>query len=435
MIPSIGRPKLPAVPTVAERTLGSGLSLLAVRRTGVPLVEIRLRIPFAGEKVSHPARGSLLAESFFAGTRTHSALQIAATLQTLGATVSAHVDADALTIGGSALSTSLPALLALLGELLTGNLYPKDELAGHRERMAQELVIARSQPGTLAQEAIASRLYGSHPYGRELPLPEQVSAVSRADVRRLHDRQVRPDGAVLILVGDITSARALDWAAAALDTWEAAGAAPPRVAPPPPFHPGGVVLVERPGAVQTSIRVGGPGPDRRAGDYPATVLANLVFGGYFSSRLVANIREDKGYTYSPHSLLEHFDRASAFLIDADVASEVTAPALLELRYELGRIATSPVTQAELDAARRYAIGTLVLSTASQAGLASTLSRLVPAGLTASWLRDYPASLLTVTREEVAAAAARWLGPAGLATVLVGDASLVRSQVAPLEIVG
>jgi predicted Zn-dependent peptidase len=435
VIPPVGPPKLPVVPTVAERVLGNGLRLFAVRRPGVPLVEVRLRVPMAGDKPTHPARASVLAEAFFAGTHDHDAQQIAATLQTLGATLSAHVDADALTIGGSALSTSLPALLAMLGELLTANTYPKAEVSGHRERMVQELLIARSQPSTIAHEAMASRIYGSHPYGRELPTPEHVAEVARADLRRLHDRQVHPDGAHLVLVGDLVGSRALDWAEAALDSWAAGGSKPPRVGPPPPFRPGGLVLVDRPGSVQTSIRLGAPAPGRADPDYPATVLANLVFGGYFSSRLVANIREDKGYTYSPHSSLEHAARASAFLVDADVASEVTAPALVEIRYELGRIATTPITQQELDAARRYATGTLALSTASQAGLAGTLSRLLAAGLTANWLREYPAALLTVTPEDAAAAAARWLGPAALATVLVGDAAMVRPRVAPLEIVG
>jgi zinc protease len=254
-------------------------------------------------------------------------------------------------------------------------------------------------------------------------------------VRALHTEVVRPDGAVLVVVGDVTPARVLDLAEAALEAWTARGQAVVPVPPPPVFRPGGVLLVDRPGAVQTNLRLAGPAPDRTAADYPATVLANMVFGGYFSSRLVANLREDKGYTYSPHSVIDHAQQASVLSVDADVASEVTAPALLETRYELGRIATLPVSRDELDAARRYVTGTLALSVASQAGLAGTLTRLLAAGLGVEWLRDYPGALLAVTVADVQAAAARWLGPAGLATVLVGDAQVVRAQLAPLEIIG
>lgn len=433
MIPPLGRPKMPALPTVAERRLSNGLRVLAVRRPAVPMVELRLWIPFAGAKAAHQARATVLAESFFAGTQQHTAAQLAAAVQTLGGALDCSTDPDALAVSGSALAPSLPALLALLSELLTENTYPKSELTGHRDRIAQEILIARSQPGTIAREAIYQRLFGSHPYGRELPEPQEVEQVTRANVRSLHERRIRPDGAVLVLVGELSPARTLDLAEATLGHWAAAGRPPAQVPPPPPFHPGGVTLVERPGAVQTNVRVAGPAPDRLAADYPATVLANMVFGGYFSSRLVANIREDKGYTYSPHSAIDHAQRASVLVVDADVASEVTAASLLEIRYELGRIATAPVSQAELDAARRYVTGTLALSTSSQAGLASTLIRLVVAGLGISWLRDYPAALLAVTPAEVAEAAARWLGPAGLATVLVGDPEVVRRQLRPLDV--
>src|ERR671927_1433283 len=108
----------------------------------------------------------------------------------------------------------------------------------------------------------------------------------------------------------------------------------------------------------------------------------MVFGGYFSSRLVENIRERRGYTYSPRSAVEHLLAGSSFLVEADVATGVTGPALLETLYELGRMALTPVTEAELDAARRYLLGSLALRTATHAGLASTLSSLFGAGLSA-----------------------------------------------------
>jgi predicted Zn-dependent peptidase len=154
-----------------------------------------------------------------------------------------------------------------------------------------------------------------------------------------------------------------------------------------------------------------------------------VFGGYFSSRWVSNIREDKGYTYSPHSGVEHPPAGSRVTLAVDVATAVTAPALLETWYELGRIATLPVSQGELDQARRYAVGSLALSTASQAGLASTLSALTASNLGIQWLRDSPKALAAVTVEDVLEAAARYLSPARLTTVLVGDRTQVEGPTA------
>jgi NAD+ diphosphatase len=159
-------------------------------------------------------------------------------------------------------------------------------------------------------------------------------------------------------------------------------------------------------------------PSRQSPDYAAFTLANLVFGGYFSSRWVANIREDKGYTYSPHAQVEHPPAGSRVSISADVSTPTTAPALLETLYELGRVATTPVGQGELDQARRYAVGTLALGTSTQAGLASTLSQLAGAGLGIGYLREYPEQLAAVTVDSALEAAGRYLAPNRLTTVLV-----------------
>jgi predicted Zn-dependent peptidase len=169
--------------------------------------------------------------------------------------------------------------------------------------------------------------------------------------------------------------------------------------------------------------------------YPALQLANLVFGGYFSSRLVENIREDKGYTYGPHSRIDHGAAGSVLVVDADVATEVTAPALLEIGYELGRMATQPVTEAELADVRQYAVGTLALSIATQAGLASTLTALAGVGLGLDWLREHPRRIAAVTLDQAFAAAQQYLAPARLVTVVLGEADAVAgplSRLGPIE---
>jgi len=222
----------------------------------------------------------------------------------------------------------------------------------------------------------------------------------------------------------------------ALGGWRNPGMA--RTVPPlPAVVPGPPVLVDRSGSVQSSIRVGGAALPRDHREYPALQLANLVFGGYFSSRLVENIREDKGYTYGPHSRIDHGAAGSVLVVDADVATEVTAPALLEIGYELGRMATHPVTEAELADVRQYAVGTLALSIATQAGLASTLTALAGVGLGLDWLREHPRRIAAVTQDETFAAAAEYLAPARLVTVVLGEAASVApslSRLGPVEFV-
>jgi predicted Zn-dependent peptidase len=205
----------------------------------------------------------------------------------------------------------------------------------------------------------------------------------------------------------------------------------------PPSAPGALQVVDRPGAVQSNLRLGGPAPSRTDPDLPAVRLANMVYGGYFSSRLVENIRERRGYSYSPRSSVDHLAAASSFLVEADVATEVTGPAFLETWYELGRMALAPVNEEELDGARRYVLGSMALSTATHAGLASTLSALAGSGLPPQWLAEHQQALARVTVEEVQEAARRVLQPAGLTAVVVGDAGQVADPLhafGPVEVV-
>ena len=183
----------------------------------------------------------------------------------------------------------------------------------------------------------------------------------------------------------------------------------------------------RNGAVQSQIRLSGPALTRDDPGYPAQQLANLVYGGYFSSRLVENIREDKGYTYSARSSLEFWPETAAVSVAFDTTTPSTAPALLEARYELGRLSLVAPTEAEVESARNYALGTLATSLSTQSGLASTLSMLAGAGLDETWLRDHPVRLAKVTVDEVAQAAATLLAPANFTGVVVGDLGVLEAQ--------
>jgi predicted Zn-dependent peptidase len=430
-VPPLGPVPRPKQPASAERTLPSGLRVIAVRRPGVPLVELRLRVPFGGTAPTLPARSMLLGETMLSGTGTHTQVELAAALQALGAEMHASVDADRLLVGATVLRTGLTNLLRLLADVLSGAAYPTREVTGERGRLVERLSIARSQPSVVVREALRRRLFGDHPYAREMPSVADVTAVSAAQVRRLHADRVAPAGSVIVLVGDVSPARALDQVEAALGEWRADAAARP-VPPLPGIEPGPVVLIDRPGAVQSSIRLGGPAIGREHPLYPALQLANLAFGGNFSSRLVENIREDKGYTYGPHSRVDHAGAGSTLVIDADVATGVTAPALLEVWYELGRMATLPVTEAELTDVRQYAIGTLALSLASQSGLASTLAALTGHGLGLEWLREHPRRLATVSLDDAYEAAVQYLAPAQMVTVVLGDASEIAGPLRTLS---
>ena len=429
-VPELGRVRKAKLPTVSERLLGNGLRVLVVRRPSVPVVHLRLRVPTAVRRDDDLARAKLLERTMLLGTAARSQSELAEALQRIGGALRVSGDADRVVVAGESLSGALPELLELLAEVLTSAAYPRHEVEGERDRLAEQVRRAWAEPGLVADEAWVRRAFGRHPYGREHPEPAEVLAVVPTALRGAHRRRMVPDGSVLVLVGDLQPSRALDRVEAALSGWSAEGHAS-RVPKVPAMQPGPLVLVDRPGAVQSNLRIGGPALARTDPAYAALDVTNALFGGYFSSRLVRNIREDKGYTYSPRSSLHHGDRASFLLLQADVATEVTAPALLEVAYELGRIASLPPSEQEVRDTAQYLVGALALSTSTQAGLAGTLSVLLAQGLDVSWLREHPQRLLTVKPGDVHEAARRFLAPSSLVTTVLGDAAVVRGPLAAL----
>jgi predicted Zn-dependent peptidase len=429
-LPPLGPTRKLKVPTQAERTLPNGLTVIAVRRPAVPLVELRLWVPFGRV---HLARGAMLSQTMLSGTESMTSVQIAAELQKVGGGLSAGVDPDRLMLSGAGLVTGLDRMLELLAEVLTGASYPGDEVATERDRLVDRIQVAQSQPAHLAREALLKRIYGRHPYATQTPEPDQIRAVRPAALRTLHGERVHPTGAQLVLVGDVQPAKALDAAERALGGWSGAGRTAELPATPP-LEPGPLLLVDRPGSVQSSLRIALPAVPRTDPDHAPLQLANLIFGGYFSSRWVENIREDKGYTYGPHSVIEHSVAGSVLVAAADVATEVTGPALLETTYELGRLASLPPKPEELEQARQYALGTLQLGMSTQAGLAALTSAYAGNGLRLDFLAEYAARLAKASIDDVAQAAARYLAPARAAVVVLGDAERVTPGLAALTTV-
>ena len=432
-LPPLGPTREVPLPDVVEHTLPSGLRVLAARRAAVPMVELRLRVPFAGGAQAdpdHPAVAELLASTLLTGTTTRDRVEIDDVLAAVGADLGVNVDPERLSIGGSGLAVGLDDVLEVLADVLTAATHPDAEVSRERERLVERITMARAQPRTIAREALQRKRFGDHPITREMPTEAEVAAVTVEQVRALQAAALVPRGSILTVVGDVDPEAAIGLVEARLAAWAADHPAR-ELSAPPPLTPADLDLVHRPGSVQSQLRLSAAAVARRDPDYAALQLANLVFGGYFSSRWMENIREDKGYTYGAHSGVETIPGGAVLSVETDVASDVTAPALLETRYELGRMAAVPPTAAEIDAARAYAIGSLSISLDNQGGLAGMLTALAADGLDVDWLRGHPARLEAVTVDEVAAAALRFFAPAAFTGVLVGDATVIGPRVRAL----
>jgi zinc protease len=413
------------LPEQAEETLPNGLTVIAIRRPGVPLVEMRLGVPFARVDL---AQGALMTQTLFCGTASSSGAGLTARLDEIGGSLQARADLDRLEINGSAFGTELDRLIELLAEVLHDAAYSERDVDTERDRLADALKVRLRQPKHLARTALRERIYGDHPYGLPTPRIDEVRAVQPTHLRALHRHRLRPDGAALVLVGSFDPSAVLGNALRRLGGWRGV-AVQADLPPTPPLTPGALLLVDRPGAVQSSLRFALPAVRRDHRDYAPLQLANLIFGGYFSSRWTQNLREQKGYSYGPHARIDHSAAGSTLVANADVATRLTAAALVETLYELGQMTCLPPAAADFDQARQYALGSLLLSMSSQTGLAKLASNLAGFGLRLDYLLTHADRLLSVTTADVLSGARKYLAPAKAVSVILGDADRIASQVA------
>jgi zinc protease len=221
------------IPPGAERTLDNGLTVIAIERRSVPLVELRLRMPFERARLDPPfvARAALLSQTLFSGTDTMSTVDIAAALQAVGGALSAGVDADRLLVTGNGLASGLGDILGILSDVLTGATYPEGEVETERARLIDRVQVAQSQPSHLARVALQKRMYGEHPYAVQTPSIEDIKPLGTPDLAALHDARVHPTGATLVIVGDVDANATLELATDKLAAWNGFGAGPARCRP------------------------------------------------------------------------------------------------------------------------------------------------------------------------------------------------------------
>ncbi|MGW6826817.1 M16 family metallopeptidase, partial [Streptomyces massasporeus] len=403
----------------ADLTLGNGLRVVVCSAPVVPLVEIRLTVPYAATAPGEVAHCQLLAELLPRASAHRSADDHDAALAAHGATLNASADARKLTVTGHTMADGLAPVLGLLAEAFRGPRLTEEAVAPERERLARRIRLATHQPAALAQHALLRRRYGEERAARWQPTPEQAAACTRDDLARLHARHLGARGAVLVLVGDLEPEETLVSVTELFEAWEPGPEGDlPEV--PPWFQGGTLRHVDRPGAVQSVIRLAAPALPRTDPGYSALHLAQLVFGGSFASRLVARLREDKGYAYQVGSGVESVPGASTLMVEADTAAEHTVATLAVIREELERMAAEPPSAREIDAARSYAAGSTATAMSAPGALASGLANLLHVGVGADWLHNWGPLLDGVSPDQVGEAARRFFRPADFTGVVVAD---------------
>jgi predicted Zn-dependent peptidase len=263
-----------------------------------------------------------------------------------------------------------------------------------------------------------------------VPDEKSISALTRNDLREFVTKYYIPNSSHLIVVGDIDVDKTFAEIEKAFGSWKS-GTVPPDENPPVPTREKRqIYFVNRPGSVQSAIYIGNVSIPRKDKDYFAIRTADTIFGGSFYSRLTRNIRESKGYTYSPFSSSNTQAKTGWVTAGAFVRNEVTGPTLLEMFYELDRMRVLPVTDEELTAAKEYSTGNFSVELASQFGLAGRIDTIYTYDLDKSFINDFRPKIETLTTADIQKAAAKYFDTYRAAIVIVGDWDKVKDQVTP-----
>ncbi|MGO4458037.1 M16 family metallopeptidase [Streptomyces sp. M-16] len=425
-LPPLHPEKPLALPRVVERHLPSGLRIFAVPRKGAPLVEVRVLVPLS---VGDPLRSvavELLTTTAFTGTVRSGGHDVPWDTALTTGRPHAQRMAEWLTVVGHVPVAELDRMLGLLASWLAAPTVPEDRLARDRQRLSQALAILGTQPQRIALRELNRARYGDMAVFDAWPSADTVSALTADDVHEAHRTCLSPREARVIVVGDIDADSTADAVARTFSGLPSGTAKPPVPGTAPADR---MRLVPRPGAAQSHVALSCRSVSFGDPRYPALAVANAVFAGYFSSRLVANVRERRGLAY--HAL-SRFDRtlgSPSTVTDVVCGTGSTGLVVSEILAELTNLVEAPPTRREIDAARTYLRGSLLTATASQSDLASLLASLCCWDVGTGWIQDYPRQLLEVTADEVAAACRDFFGPGPEAGVVLADPAAVGPSLA------
>jgi predicted Zn-dependent peptidase len=428
-VPPPGPTPVLHVPTWTKTQLANGATLIVSERHNLPLVSFSITF-LGGSNQFEPAerRGvaSMTASMLSEGTTTRTGDQLSDALQLLGTAVGAGVGAEEGSISFVSTAKNFDATLAILTDEMLNPTFPAEALERLRGRTLVNLTQAKDQPTVVGAQVFAKILYGNaHPYGQRTT-EASVKAITRDDVVAFHKAYYQPGRAIITVVGDTTTAKAKAAVEKALAAWSKGGDKPSFDYPKlPELQPAKIYLVDKPGAAQAVINIGLPGPPRNTPDYFALQVLNTILGGQFQSRLNANIREQKGYSYGVNSNFGFGHGPGPFRAGGSIFIAKTDAALIEFMNELkGIVGEKPVTDEEIKTAKESLIQGLPQRFASVSAISSAITSLVVQGLPDDYYQTYTNNVSAVTKDDLLRVAKKYIDLSHLAIVIVGDRTVV-----------
>jgi predicted Zn-dependent peptidase len=436
-VPAPGTTPVLRVPTWTKTQLANGATLIVSERHNLPLVSFSITFVGGGNQFEPAGKRGVAAMTtsmMTEGTTTKTGDQISDALQLLGTNIGAGISGEEGTISFVSTKKNFDATLGILADMMLNSTFPAEALERLRGRTLVNLTQAKDQPVVVGGQMFAKILYGdAHPYGQRVT-ETSVKAITRDDVIAFQKAYFQPGRAIISVVGDVTSQQAKATVEKGLAAWAKGGDMPAFAYPKlPELQPAKIYLVDKPGAAQSVFNIGLPGPPRNTPDYFALQVLNTILGGQFQSRLNANIREQKGYSYGVNSSFNYGKGPGAFRAGGSIFSAKTDAALVEFMKELkGIVGEKPVTDEELKTAKESLIQRLPQRFASVSAISDAITGLVVQGLPDDYYQTYAKNVTAVTKEDLLRVAKQYIDLNHLAIVIVGNRAEVEG---PLKATG
>jgi zinc protease len=434
--PKLGPTPQIHLPKIQKSDLPSGLHVWLVEAHKVPLVAFNLVI-FAGsdrDPLSQPGVASMTTALMQEGTATRSSLQIAEELDAIGASMMIGAQNDYATAALTCLTKHLDAALAVYGDVLSHPAFPENEFVRVKNERLTSLLQQKDRPVSIANRSFNAILYGpNHPYGNDASGTDaSIKALNRGNLVTFYENFIRPNNAVLIVVGDVTMAELKPRLTAAFAGWKKGQVPAEGSFRIPPVGKRTVHLIDKPGAAQSEVRIGYPALARSTKDFFTAELVNLVLGGQFSSRLNSNIREKRGFSYGVRSAFQYSRMPGPFVASGGIQTAKTDSALQQFVYEIDRMHQSGLTADELEFAKNRTKGVFATGFETPSQIARALVNVVVYNLPGDYYVNYLKNVDAVTQADTQRFARKYLDSSKMAIVVVGDLKVIEPGIEAMK---
>jgi predicted Zn-dependent peptidase len=421
------------LPHPTEVSLPNGLTVLVLEQHKLPTIFCSLWIKSGAlsDPADIPGLASFAADQLRDGTAKRNSTQIATELDEMGATFTADAPfgANLTIVSSSGLSDSADKLMELMSDIVLNPNYPADEWEKYSRQERARLFQMRSNPGFLARERFGRAVYNDFPASIQSTTADALQKVTPDTLKDFHEKYYAPNNAILAIAGDVTVAQAKELVAKYFGSWKNHPVPAAKIGNVPAPPAAKIYLVDRPNSVQSNILAGGLSLRRADPDYVPLAVANRILGGGGASRLFANLREDKGYTYGAYSRVSSDLYPGLFVANTEVRNAVTDGSLHEIMYEFKRLRDEKVPQGELEEAKNSIISSFALSLANPAGIVNSWMTVKYYGLAPDYWDHYSDQIAKVDADAVQRMARKYIDLDHLQIVVVGDAKQVGEAVA------